>query len=226
MTQPHEVVTRIDQVTFSGTVFREFKGKLVNMEFPVENNQPKSKLQFAEMEIIYTLQPYPHPAAEIVMNRLNRKGEVSDRGPWGNLIVNSNAQGYPDVMELIGHTLHMLAHDQKIEADASRGQSEGSFTLWDILSVDGVDRRPTPDVPAATPATPTPEVDPKANGTVTEDQLLDLIHGKTIGEFTAAALDLQLPAALRAKLLDSNDLIPGWITEGRVAHDGNIYTKV
>ena len=36
MTQPHNIVTRWDQVTISGPVVREFTGKFINMEFPVE----------------------------------------------------------------------------------------------------------------------------------------------------------------------------------------------
>ncbi len=164
MTQQHEVVTRVDQLTFSGNVFTEFKGKLVDMEFPVENNQPKTKLQFVEMDIIKTKAPYPHPAAEIVMNRANRKGEVSDRGAWGKLIISSDAQGYPDVTELKGHTLHMVAKDNIIEADESRGQTAGNFTTWEILSVDGEDKRPpsSNSAPAAaTPTNNTGEDDPK-----------------------------------------------------------------
>jgi hypothetical protein len=224
MTQPHEVVTRIDQVTFSGTVLREFTAKLVDMEFTVEGGQPKSKLQFAEVQVHDCIAPYPHPAAELVMNRANRKGEVSDLGPWGALIVSSNIQGYPDLMELKGKTLRLLAHHHKIEADEKRGQSEGSFLTWEILSVDGVDSRPTiEDSIAATPAS---DGDPKANGTITEDQLMDLIHGKTIGEFTSAAINLSLPPSLRSRLLDKDDLIPSWLDAGKVTTDGNTYTKV
>ena len=52
MTQQHEVVTRRDQLAISGPVFREFIGKLANMEFPIENNRAKSKIQFTEMNVI------------------------------------------------------------------------------------------------------------------------------------------------------------------------------
>ena len=144
MTNQHEVVTRVDQLTFSGVVFTEFKGKLVDMEFPIENGTPKTKLQFVEMNVIKTKAPYLHPAAEIVMNRASkRNGEfiTSDRGPWGCLIVSSDAQGYLDITELKGHTLHMVATQNKIEANAERGTEAGSFTTWEILSVDGVDKR-------------------------------------------------------------------------------------
>ncbi len=145
MTNQHEIVTRVDQLTFSGVVFTEFKGKLVDMEFPVENGTPKTKLQFVEMNVIKTKAPYLHPAAEIVMNRANRKGETSDRGTWGKLIVSSDAQGYLDITELKGHTLHMVATENKIEARPERGTEAGSFTTWEILSVDGVDKRPPSD---------------------------------------------------------------------------------
>lgn len=141
MTQPHDIITRADQVTYYGAVFTEFYGKLADMEFPVENGRPKTRLQFVEMEIKKTKAPYPHPAAEIVMNRANNKGQVSDRGPWGMLLISSRDQGYEDITELVGKTLHMIASEKKIDADESRGTSEGSFTVWEILSVDGTDNR-------------------------------------------------------------------------------------
>lgn len=156
MTQPHDVITRADQISYSGVVFTEFKGKLEDMEFPVENGQPKTKLQFVEMDVIHTKAPYPHPAAEISMNRANKQGKVSDRGPWGMLLISSRDQGYEDITELVKKTLHMRASEKKIDADESRGTSEGSFTVWEILSVDGKDSRnnssdslPNTGVPAA-----------------------------------------------------------------------------
>ncbi len=56
--------------------------------------------------------------------------------------------------------------------------------------------------------------------------MLNLIDGKTIGEFTSAAIALNMPAPLRKSLLDSNDLVPGWVASGVVTTDGNTYTKV
>lgn len=227
MTQPNDVVTRRDQLAVSGPVFREFKAKLANMEFPIENNRAKAKLQFTEMNVIEAVAPYPHPAGEITLNRTGANGgRPSDRSPWGRLLVSSDEQGYPDLLELIGHTLHIQAIEQKIEADPERGREAGSFLNWIILSVDGVDKRPQPE-DASNPA---PAADPKASGTsngaVSEEDLLTLLDGKTIGEFTVAAVQLPLPAQLRARLLDANDLIPGWLATGKVTTDGNTYTKV
>ena len=235
MTQPHEVVTRRDQLALSGPVFREFTGKLANMEFPVENNRAKTKLQFTEMNVIRAIATYTHPAGEIVMNRTSpRGGQPSDRSPWGRLLISSDEQGYPDIVELLGHTLHMNSREQKIEADAERGREEGSFLVWEVLSVDGVDSRLPPDAPASTipstdgavpspNSTPAPDV---AGAGETEETLLTLIHGKTIGEFTNAAIGLNMPSQLRASLLDANGLVPGWINQGKVVTDGNIYTRV
>lgn len=226
MTQPNEVVTRADQLAFSGPVFREFTASLVNIEFPVENGRAKSKLQFTGMNVIDSIAPYPHPAGEIVMNRTGQNGaRPSDRSPWGRLLLSSQEQGYPDILELLGKTLHILAHEQKIEANAERGTEAGSFLTWEILSVNGVDAR-------ATEATPTLETesDPKAeaptNGAVSENDLLNLIHGKTVGEFTVDALKLPLSPVLRARMLDANGLLVDWVTQGKVTTDGNIYTKV
>lgn len=151
MTQQHAPITRRDQLTISGVVFREFKAKLEGMDFPVENGQPKSKLQFVGVEIIRTLQAYPHPALEITMNRANQKGEVSDRSPWGRLIISSDEQGYPDITELMGKTLHMNGTEQIIPADPAKGRDAGMFVTWEILSVDGVDKR-TPPEEVAEPA--------------------------------------------------------------------------
>jgi len=222
MTQPH-VVTRRDQLAVSGPVFREFTGKLVNMEFPVENQRAKSKLQFIEMNVIQSVAAYPHPTGEIVMNRTSANGgQPSDRSPWGRLLVSADEQGYPDILELLQKTLHMVSHEQKIEANPERQQEAGSFITWEIVSVDGVDHR-TPDAPPVSEETAGGNV---TSGTVSEDDLLALIHGKTTGEFTAAAISMDLPGPLRARLLDSNDLIPGWINSGKVTTDGNIFTRV
>lgn len=228
MTQPNEVVTRKDQLTFSGVVFREFIAKLSGMEFPVENGQPKTHIQFVDMKIIRTIAPYPHPAAEIVMNRANKAGKTSDLSPWGRLIISSDDQGYPDIVELIGKELHMNASEKIIEADPERGREAGSFIVWEILSVDGVDNRiHNEDGPPAEAIADESVPNPKApGGEVNEADLLTLIDGKTIGEFTAAALALPLPAHLRAGLLDANDLIPKWISSGKVTTDGNTYTVV
>jgi hypothetical protein len=211
-------------------VFREFKGDLVGMTFPVENNRPKSKLQFANVEIIKTVAAYLHPTAEIVMNRTSRNGGApSDRSPWGKLIISSDEQGYPDIIDLKGHRLHMQATEQNIPADPERNQEAGTFLTWNILSVDSVDRRPPPE---ETPQATAPVGDflglPSSgfNGVVDEDYLLTLIDGKTMGEFTQAALNLAMPSALRAKLLDSNNLVPGWIANNQVTTDGSTYTKV
>ena len=141
MTQPNEFITRVDQLTFTGVVFREFKAKLADLEPFQDKNQAKVRLQFVDMEVIKSLQDYPHPAAELVMNRVNAKGEVSDRGPWGAFILASSLQGYPDCMELKGKTLHMLAKENHIDADESRNQTAGMFLTWEILSVDGKDGR-------------------------------------------------------------------------------------
>ncbi len=67
---------------------------------------------------------------------------------------------------------------------------------------------------------------PAEAGPVTEATLLELIDGKTVGEFTIAAVALNLGTKLRNRLLDSNDLIPAWMAEGKVTSDGNTYSKV
>ena len=146
MTSPNQVVTKREDLTITGVVFREFTGKLVHMEFPMESGRAKSKLQFTEVDIIKTLAPYPHPACEIVMNRTGAKGEKpSDRSVWGRLLISCDEQGYPDIMELEGKVLHMIAAENTIEANAERGTDAGTFISWGILSVDGVDSRSTPE---------------------------------------------------------------------------------
>jgi len=229
MTSQHEVVTRRDQLAISGPVFREFTGKLANMEFPIENNRAKAKIQFTEMNVIQAVAHYPHPTGEIVMNRSGRNGaRPSDRSPWGRLLISADDQGYPDFLELMTHTLHMKASEEIIDADPENNRTAGSFLVWDILAVDGVDNR-VASAPDGT-APPAEDADPKASGTsdgaVTEEDLLNLIDGKTIGEFTAQVLPITIPAPLRARMLDANDLIPSWLAEGKVTTDGNIYTKV
>ena len=232
MTQPHTPVTRADQLSFSGPPFREFTGKLVDIEFPIERQRPKSKLQFTEMKVLRTIAPYPHPAGELSFNRTGRNGEApSDRSPWGRLILSSQAQGHPDILDLVGHTLHITSSEQKIDADPETGREAGSFLYWDIVAVDGHDARPKPvdaSNPVSVPDPKTRGTSSPSNGIVTEDELLTLLDGKTLGEFVVAAvnLNLTLPAKLRARLLDSNDLIPGWIQAGKVTTDGNTYTRV
>jgi hypothetical protein len=130
-------------------------------------------------------------------------------------------------MELMGHTLHLKAAQQDVPANPERGTEAISFLTWTILSVDGVDKRPTPeDASDPAPAEVSPKASGASNGAVSEDDLLTLLDGKTIGEFTVAAINLPLPATLRARLLDANDLIPSWIAAGKVTTDGNTYTKV
>ncbi len=231
MTQPSEVVTRRDQLAVSGPVFREFTGKLANMEFPVENGRGRAKLQFTEFKVIHTIAPYPHPAGELTFNRTGLNGaRPSDRSPWGRLLISSDEQGFPDVLELIGHTLHMIAHEQQIQANPEQGREAGSFLTWEILTIDGEDRRPQPeDASDPAPAESTPKASSTSGepGEITsEEDLLSLIDGKTIGEFTATVVRLVMPAKLRVRLLDANDLIPDWIATGKVTTDGNIYTKV
>ena len=234
MTQQHEVVTRRDQLSISGPVFREFTAKLNNMQFPIENNRAKTHLEFTEMNVIHAVAAYPHPTGEIIMNRTGQNGKPpSDRSPWGRLLISADEQGYPDMLELINHTLHMVATEEKIDATVDDAGQEtraaGSFLVWDILDVDGVDNRKPPEVvePAAAAGSVS---DPKASGAsneaVTEDDLLDLLDGKTIGEFTATALLMTIPVPLRNRMLDANDLIPGWLSAGKVTTDGNTYKKV
>ncbi len=230
MTSQHEVVTRRDQLAISGPVFREFIGKLANMEFPIENNRAKAKIQFTEMNVIQAVAHYPHPTGEIVMNRSGRNGgRPSDRSPWGRLLISADDQGYPDFLELMTHILHMKAAEEIIEADPENNRAAGSFLVWDILAVDGVDNRAAstpPDSPDVAEGTPDPKASGASNGAVTEEDLRNLIDGKTIGEFTAQVLPMTIPAPLRARMLDANDLIPSWLAEGKVTTDGNIYTKV
>lgn len=64
------------------------------------------------------------------------------------------------------------------------------------------------------------------NGAVTEEDLLQLIDGKTMGEFTSAAINLALPSDLKTRLLNANDLVPGWIDDGKVTTDGDTYTRI
>jgi len=221
MTQPLGVVTRRDQLAVTGPVFRDFTAKLMNMEFPVENDRPKTKLQFTEMNVHKSVAAYPHPTGELVMNRVSQNGgQPSDRSIWGRLLISSDEQGYPDILELIGHTLHMVSSENTIEADAKRGTEAGSFITWKIVAVDGVDNRQIEETVESTP----PPSEANGTGEANEETLMSLIHGKTIGEFTVAALNLSLPAALRARLLDQNDLIPSWLQRGQVTTDGNIYT--
>ena len=152
MTQAGDLpVTTREGLAVSGPVFREFKGKLANIEFTVENGRPKGCLQFTEMDVIRSVAAYPHPTGEIKMNRTGQNGaKPSDRSPWGRLIIDSDEQGYPDLMSLIDQTLHMNAIENKIEANADRGTEAGSFISWEILSVNGEDNRPKDgDVPAA-----------------------------------------------------------------------------
>ena len=232
MTQPHTPVTRADQLAFTGPPFREFEGRLANMEFPIERQRPKAKLQFVDMKVLRALAPYPHPAGELSFNRTGRNGEPpSDRSAWGRLLMSSLEQGYPDILELIDHTLHLNSQEQRIEADPEAGREAGSFLIWTITAVDGQDNRPKP----ADASNPTPATPPKAegatvrrNGPVTEQDLLNLIDGKTLGEFTVEAVELgtRLSPRLRARLLDASDLIPSWIAGGKVTSDGDRYTKV
>lgn len=228
MTSQHEVVTRRDQLAVSGPVFREFTGKLADMEFPIENNRAKSKLQFTEMHVIEAVAHYPHPTGEIIMNRTGRNGgRPSDRSPWGRLLISADNQGYPDMLELLSRTLHMKASEEIIEADPENNRAAGSFLVWDILAVDGADNRQAPG-DSAPPVVP--PADPKASsasdGAVTEEDLISIIDGKTIGEFVATVLPMTIPAPLRARMLNTHDLIPAWLAEGKVTTDGNIYTKV
>lgn len=228
MTSQHNVVTRRDQLAISGPVFREFKGKLANMEFPIENNRPKAKIQFVDMEMIQAVAHYPHPTAEIVMNRTGQNGKPpSDRSPWGRLLISSDEQGYPDFLELMNHTLHMKASEEIIEADPENNRAAGSFLVWDILSVDGVDNRSDiPEDGASVASDNDPKASGTSNGVVTEEDLLDILDGKTIGEFTATVLPMTIPAQLRGRMLDANDLIPSWLAAGKATTDGNLYTKV
>ena len=59
MTQPNEFITRVDQLTFTGTVLREFKGKLQDLEPFQDKQQAKVRLQFVDMAMIRSLQDYP-----------------------------------------------------------------------------------------------------------------------------------------------------------------------
>ena len=56
--------------------------------------------------------------------------------------------------------------------------------------------------------------------------MLALIDGKTIGEFTVAAMDLNIPAPLRNRLLDATDLIPSWLEAGKITTDGDTHKVV
>ena len=160
MTAPNDIITRADQVAFSGPVFRDFTAKLANIDFPVITQKPKAVLQFTEMVTHKAIASYPHPVGEIVMNRTSGKGGApSDRGPWGYILISANAQGYPDIVELVGHTVRIRAKENPIAADVERGTEAGSFLTWDIIEVDGEDHREPDDdtTPTAVSATTQPE---------------------------------------------------------------------
>lgn len=156
-TQPTEVVTRRDQLTISGPVLREFTGKFHNIEFTVEQGRAKSKLQFTEVEVHSTLAEYPHPTAELLMNRTGPNNKPpSDRSPWGRLLISCDEQGYEDIMELVGRTLRLRAHENLIEENKERNQEAGSFLSWSVIEVDGVNNRQAED---AADSDPTSEPD-------------------------------------------------------------------
>ena len=200
----------------SGTPLRRFTGELADVKqlFDTQRNRYVAKPQFVEVEVLETVEGavYPYEIAELTFNASDRRGRVVGEGsPWGHLL-STLPDGVDSITELVGKRLTMSAHrhvyQEAVEAGTNpdgtnrEAQEEMAGLQWEVVAVDG-------GVGAAASADP-------------HELLLDLLHGKTAGQFSQAMLQHPVLKSQQAALMDGT-LLSGLVDAGEAVMDGDTY---
>ena len=192
-----------------GTPIKKFKGTLVG--YTLEPEKP-AKLNFDNVEIIESTEPYPYPTCTIEIWPSNRI-----KSNWGIFGVSLGKLIPPEQdlkdcinkrfgMEFTGG--HMLRRKNK----ETEEWGEVPVSAWEVYEVDGV----TAGEPGAAPVS-------------ARDRAKALLDGKTIGDFNKAAMaddavrnDQELLASIVAKTFTAE-----LVDSGEFIKDGDdIYRKV
>jgi hypothetical protein len=200
MTQQQAPNTRPDAVEFSGTPLREFNGTFRDCVFKSEYDNQNGYLQFTDLEVLETKQAYGFPTAELKI-----KFNVKDRSSWGILMASVTRMGYEDLLDMKEHSLHMKAKDRTVvKTNDDTGDTETiNWLEWEIVGIDG-------GANAAVAAS--------SNAVTMDEHLLELVNGKTQGEFANAAMQdtgIRGNQALQAEVFDGA-LLPRLIEEGKI----------
>jgi len=189
-------VTSASDLQIAGTPLREFEGDLKAIKFEKAYEKTRAKLQFVGLNVIETKVPYAFPVAELDLSYSPR-----ERSVWGKLLKSARDIGYNDIMDLRDHRLHMKG------VEASYGKDEDGRVIagidWNIIGVDGA--------ASASAAAVASEVDK-------DTRILELIDGKTSGEFATDAMNDPLfrnDEELKKTLFDGS-LLASLVEDGKV----------
>lgn len=195
----------VDGSDYQATPLREFKGKFVShkAETDTRYNKVKVTLNFSDLQVIETTEPYNLPIAEIPINFSDRK-----RSKWGILsdsLVKFLKES-EDLKDAYGRTLHMkYTPDHNFGKNKQTGEDmvQGA---WEVIGIDGA----------------TTKVD-------AVERVIQLLDGKTEAEFGQVVFQDVIVKG-DSKVQDSivnKTMIPSLITAGKVKKDDKgIFHKV
>jgi len=224
-----DFVTRADQLESSGTPLRRFWGTFHDYEIKMDSRQEGRylvDLNFTDIEIVPfpddhelfpgakgSVTPYNYPVCQINMRyNKGRSGGVSDRGGWGMFLRSMEEQGFLDLVESKGSRWLMEAEDNHLYGENDAGE-EIRGMVWSVVE---------------SSTKPTSAADSSNGSSLTEDelkQLLSLIDGKDLSEFSQAALQDPVGRKVQSEIFN-NKLVASWISEGLVELEGETYKVI
>ena len=153
-----------------GTPLRKFTGRLDS--YGVEQGKP-AMLNFTELEVIASIEPYPFPSGVIEIWPSTRV--KSKRGVFGTSL-GKFIQPHEDLRDCIGKVIGMEmteGHMLPKKDDESGEWKNVPMSAWEVFSVDGMQLAADGSAPAAkTPA----------------ERAMELLDGAGLGEFNQKAM--------------------------------------
>ena len=213
MTMPdREFITSAARIGSGTTPLRKFWGTLVAVEPKFSDNRTQVELNFTGVEVLQLVPGavYEYPIAQLSVRypALQSDGTINPRSNWAKTLKSAEAQGFPDIKDLISRRVLMTAvEDSFKQNEGTEQETVQQYIWWSVERVDGV--KPTLFAPAADPM----------------QVALDLIHGHTAAEFAEAALKNSTLRPRSASIYD-NSLLSGLIAGGKITLEADRYYVV
>jgi hypothetical protein len=186
---------------------RDFRGTFdswaVKEDTRFDRTRVVVQLNFKDVEVLESVEPWEFPIATIEIGHSNRK-----RSRWG-VLAESALKFIPDgdIGDLVGHTLRMKVTPGHMLYDGRQGK-EVPTEAWEIIEIDG--RGSGKSAQVTIKRTP-------------EQAALQILHGKTLAEFNQQVLrdpDVRTDSNLLLSIIN-NTWVQSQIAAGNVTVDSS-----